>query len=188
MCLHNNQLTPVHPAGAAAARDSYLRSDRILEAALKLGADALHPGYGFLSENADFAEQCEAANVRFVGPPSASIRAMGDKSRAKEIMAAAKVPVVPGYHGEDQSIGWYAPGCCAGTWQVSLPMVVADGMAWVSLCGGRPVCPCPFWRRTWSKRAASCGPVAVSGSEGITMFQCHLDHTHFHSMKEETAA
>ncbi|KAG2439506.1 hypothetical protein HXX76_004860 [Chlamydomonas incerta] len=89
--------------GAAAARDSYLRGDAILDAARRSGADAIHPGYGFLSENAAFAEACAAAGLAFVGPPAAAIRAMGDKSRAKEIMQAAGVPVVPGYHGEDQS-------------------------------------------------------------------------------------
>ncbi|KAG2445199.1 hypothetical protein HYH02_008667 [Chlamydomonas schloesseri] len=89
--------------GAAAARDSYLRGDAILDVAARSGATAVHPGYGFLSENAAFAEACAAAGLAFVGPPAAAIRAMGDKSRAKEIMQAAGVPVVPGYHGADQS-------------------------------------------------------------------------------------
>ncbi len=88
--------------GPPAARESYLRSDNILAVARSAGADAVHPGYGFLSENAAFAEACAAAGVRFVGPPADAIRAMGDKARAKEIMSAAGVPVVPGYHGADQ--------------------------------------------------------------------------------------
>jgi len=91
-----------HPIGGAAARDSYLRPDRIIEVARKAGADAIHPGYGFLSENADFAEACAAAGITFVGPPAAAIRAMGSKAEAKRLMEAAGVPVVPGYHGDDQ--------------------------------------------------------------------------------------
>ncbi|MEX2008593.1 MAG: biotin carboxylase N-terminal domain-containing protein, partial [Dongiaceae bacterium] len=88
--------------GPAPAAESYLRADRIVEAARLTGAAAIHPGYGFLAENADFAEACAAAGLVFVGPPAAAIRAMGMKSEAKAIMARAGVPVVPGYHGADQ--------------------------------------------------------------------------------------
>ncbi len=88
--------------GPAAARDSYLRGDLILETARKCGAEAIHPGYGFLSENADFAEACAKAGLVFIGPPPAAIRAMGSKSAAKDIMGRAGVPLVPGYHGEAQ--------------------------------------------------------------------------------------
>ena len=86
--------------GPAPAPESYLKGDRIIEAALATGAEAIHPGYGFLSENADFAEAVEAAGLVFIGPPPASIRAMGLKDAAKALMAEAGVPVVPGYHGE----------------------------------------------------------------------------------------
>jgi acetyl-CoA carboxylase biotin carboxylase subunit len=89
--------------GAAPARESYLRGDVILAAAKESGADAVHPGYGFLSENADFAEACAKAGVIFVGPPASAIRAMGLKDRAKALMSEAGVAVVPGYLGEDQS-------------------------------------------------------------------------------------
>jgi 3-methylcrotonyl-CoA carboxylase alpha subunit len=89
--------------GAPPAADSYLRADRIVEAARRTGAQAVHPGYGFLSENAGFAELCADAGVAFVGPPPAAIRAMGDKSAAKRVMDDAGVPTVPGYHGEDQA-------------------------------------------------------------------------------------
>ena len=88
--------------GPAAARESYLVMERILDAARRTGAQAIHPGYGFLSENADFAEACEAAGILFVGPPASAIRAMGSKSAAKALMAEAGVPLTPGYHGEDQ--------------------------------------------------------------------------------------
>jgi 3-methylcrotonyl-CoA carboxylase alpha subunit len=89
--------------GPAAARDSYLRSDRILEVALASGAQAVHPGYGFLSENAGFAAACAEAGIVFIGPPVEAIVAMGSKSGAKALMSGAGVPLVPGYHGDDQS-------------------------------------------------------------------------------------
>ncbi|TBR06655.1 MAG: acetyl/propionyl/methylcrotonyl-CoA carboxylase subunit alpha [Lysobacter sp.] len=89
--------------GGPRPQDSYLRGDVILEVALKSGAQAIHPGYGFLSENADFAEAVEAAGITFIGPPAASMRRMGSKAGAKELMQAAGVPVVPGYTGEEQS-------------------------------------------------------------------------------------
>jgi 3-methylcrotonyl-CoA carboxylase alpha subunit len=89
--------------GPAPARESYLKIEAILEAARATGADAIHPGYGFLSENASFADAVAAAGLIFIGPPASAIRAMGSKSAAKALMAAANVPIVPGYHGEDQS-------------------------------------------------------------------------------------
>ena len=89
--------------GPSAARESYLVADKIIEAAKRTGAQAVHPGYGFLSENAGFAEACAKAGLVFIGPPPAAIRAMGSKSEAKKIMEKAKVPLVPGYHGDDQS-------------------------------------------------------------------------------------
>jgi 3-methylcrotonyl-CoA carboxylase alpha subunit len=89
--------------GPAPARESYLSIAALLDAARATGAEAVHPGYGFLSENADFAEACAAAGLVFVGPPPAAIRAMGSKAAAKALMERAGVPLVPGYHGEDQS-------------------------------------------------------------------------------------
>ena len=89
--------------GPAPARDSYLRGDRIIAAAQRTGAAAIHPGYGFLSENAGFAADCTAAGLVFVGPGAAAIRAMGSKSAAKSLIENAGVAVVPGYHGDDQS-------------------------------------------------------------------------------------
>ena len=87
---------------------SYLSIGALIDAAKATGAEALHPGYGFLAENADLAEACAAHGLAFVGPPSAAIRAMGDKSAAKARMAAAGVPCVPGYHGPDQSLARFA--------------------------------------------------------------------------------
>ena len=89
--------------GPAPARESYLRIDAIIAAAKASGAEAIHPGYGFLSENAEFAEACAAAGIVFIGPPASAIRAMGSKSAAKALMERAGVPLVPGYHGDDQS-------------------------------------------------------------------------------------
>ena len=88
--------------GPPPARDSYLVIDRLIEVASLAHADCIHPGYGFLSENAQFAEACAAAGVVFVGPPPSAIRAMGLKDQAKALMEKAGVPVVPGYHGEIQ--------------------------------------------------------------------------------------
>lgn len=88
--------------GEPAARDSYLRADRILEAARATGAQAVHPGYGFLSENEAFAKACADAGIIFVGPPASAIEAMGSKSAAKALMETAGVPLVPGYHGDNQ--------------------------------------------------------------------------------------
>ncbi|RPH22156.1 MAG: acetyl/propionyl/methylcrotonyl-CoA carboxylase subunit alpha [Alteromonadaceae bacterium TMED7] len=89
--------------GPSPSRESYLLADKVIAAAKQTGAQAIHPGYGFLSENADFCRNCAAENITFIGPPVGAIEAMGSKSAAKNIMEKAEVPLVPGYHGEDQS-------------------------------------------------------------------------------------
>ena len=89
--------------GPAAARESYLNGARILEVARERGCESIHPGYGFLSENADFARACEQAGVVFIGPPATSIDRMGSKSEARRLMSAAGVPVLPGYDDDDQA-------------------------------------------------------------------------------------
>jgi 3-methylcrotonyl-CoA carboxylase alpha subunit len=89
--------------GPASARESYLRGDVILDAARRSGAQGIHPGYGFLSENEGFAQACADAGLVFIGPPPAAIRAMGLKAESKRLMAQAGVPLIPGYHGADQS-------------------------------------------------------------------------------------
>jgi 3-methylcrotonyl-CoA carboxylase alpha subunit len=88
--------------GGATAADTYLSIDRIIAAAKATGAQAIHPGYGFLSENESFAQACVQANIIFIGPPASAIRAMGSKSAAKTLMEKAGVPLVPGYHGDNQ--------------------------------------------------------------------------------------
>ncbi|MDX9994739.1 MAG: acetyl/propionyl/methylcrotonyl-CoA carboxylase subunit alpha [Rhodocyclaceae bacterium] len=88
--------------GPAAARESYLVIDRIIAACKSTGAQAVHPGYGFLSENEEFAEACAANGIVFIGPPVSAIRAMGLKSESKKLMEKAGVPLTPGYHGDDQ--------------------------------------------------------------------------------------
>ncbi|MGE4601775.1 MAG: biotin carboxylase N-terminal domain-containing protein, partial [Planctomycetota bacterium] len=85
--------------GTAAPADSYLRIDRLIEAARQSESDAIHPGYGFLSENADFARAVEKAGLIFIGPTPLQIESMGDKVRARELMAAASIPVIPGTDG-----------------------------------------------------------------------------------------
>lgn len=90
--------------GSSEAQASYLNRDAILNAARLAKADAIHPGYGFLSENAEFAEACLNAGMMFIGPPAAAIRAMGEKATAKSLMEKTGIPLVPGYHGEEQDI------------------------------------------------------------------------------------
>ncbi|MDB5408983.1 MAG: 3-methylcrotonyl-CoA carboxylase [Rhodospirillales bacterium] len=111
--LHVAMADEAHEIGPAAARDSYLRGEKIIAAALRSGAEAVHPGYGFLSENADFAEACAAAGLVFIGPPVAAIRAMGSKAAAKTLMAAAGVATVPGYHGTAQDLEAFAAAAAA---------------------------------------------------------------------------
>jgi 3-methylcrotonyl-CoA carboxylase alpha subunit len=101
--MHVAMADEAYRIGPPPARESYLRGDAIVEAARRSGAQAIHPGYGFLSENPGFAEACAREGLVFVGPPAEAIRAMGSKSAAKRIMERAGVPLVPGYHGEDQS-------------------------------------------------------------------------------------
>ena len=100
--LHVKEADEAHLIGAARASESYLNSPRIIEVANAAGAEAVHPGYGFLSENADFAKACAKAGVIFVGPPVKAMRLMGRKDDAKAKMSAAGIPVVPGYDGADQ--------------------------------------------------------------------------------------
>jgi len=88
--------------GGSAPKDSYLRWEKILEAAKATGAEAVHPGYGFLSENEEFAQACADAGLVFIGPPPSAIKAMGLKAESKQLMEKAGVPLVPGYHGHDQ--------------------------------------------------------------------------------------
>jgi 3-methylcrotonyl-CoA carboxylase alpha subunit len=108
------------PIGPAPARESYLVGERILDVACRSGAEAIHPGYGFLSENARFAEACTAAGIVFIGPPAAAIRAMGSKSAAKTLMERAGVPLVPGYHGEAQDL----PTLAAAAEQIGYPVLI----------------------------------------------------------------
>jgi 3-methylcrotonyl-CoA carboxylase alpha subunit len=89
--------------GGSAPKDSYLRWEKILEAAKATGAEAVHPGYGFLSENEEFAQACADAGLVFIGPPPSAIKAMGLKAESKQLMEKARVPLVPGYHGSDQN-------------------------------------------------------------------------------------
>lgn len=101
--LHTRMADEAVYIGAAPSSASYLQYQKVIDAALSTGAQAIHPGYGFLSENADFCKACDAAGIVFIGPPAEAIEAMGSKSAAKTIMGRAGVPLVPGYHGDDQS-------------------------------------------------------------------------------------
>jgi len=102
--MHVHMADEAYRIGPAPSQQSYLRGEKILEVAKASGSQAIHPGYGFLSENVEFASACQKEGVIFVGPPSSAIRDMGIKSTSKLIMEAANVPCIKGYHGEDQSI------------------------------------------------------------------------------------
>src|SRR5689334_23291675 len=100
--LHVASCDEAYLIGPAPARESYLKAERIIEVARRSGAQAIHPGYGFLSENAAFAQACADSGITFIGPSAHAIAAMGSKSASKDIMGRAGVPLVPGYHGESQ--------------------------------------------------------------------------------------
>jgi 3-methylcrotonyl-CoA carboxylase alpha subunit len=127
--LHVREADRAFPIGPSPARDSYLNVGRILEAARASGAEAIHPGYGFLSENPDFADACAAAGLVFVGPPAAAMRAMGSKSAAKSLMAQSSVPLLPGYHGDNQDAAFLADQAT----RIGFPVVIKA----VSGGGGR---------------------------------------------------
>ena len=125
--LHVAAADEAHRIGPPPARESYLGAEAILDAARRAGADAIHPGYGFLSENPDFAEACEARGIAFVGPPAAAIRAMGSKIEAKRLLASAGVPLVPGYHGGDQAPERLAREAEAAGWPVLVKASAGGG-------------------------------------------------------------
>src|ERR671920_1302353 len=118
--LHVEMADEAINIGPAPARDSYLRAEAILDAAKRTGAEAIHPGYGFLSENAAFAEACAAAGVVFVGPPPDAMRAMGSKAAAKALMETSGVPLLPGYHGERQDPAFLADQAA----RIGFPVVI----------------------------------------------------------------
>jgi len=113
--------------GAAATRESYLNIERIITAARETGAQAIHPGYGFLAENEEFAERCAQAGIAFIGPPVAAIRAMGSKSAAKALMEKAGVPLVPGYHGDNQDAAFLATEATRIDWPVLIKASAGGG-------------------------------------------------------------
>ena len=127
--LHVQAADRAYLIGPAAARESYLNITRIIETALAAGADAIHPGYGFLSENPVFAEACAAAGIVFVGPPPSAMRAMGSKSAAKALMEKSSVPLLPGYHGDRQDTDFLADQAA----RIGFPVVIKA----VSGGGGR---------------------------------------------------
>lgn len=101
--LHVELADEAYNIGPAASQQSYLRGEKIIDVAKRTNCQAIHPGYGFLSESVEFSDLCQKENVIFMGPPASAIRDMGIKSTSKHIMSAAGVPVINGYHGEDQS-------------------------------------------------------------------------------------
>src|SRR5947208_11604442 len=118
--LHVRMADAAYPIGPAPASESYLQIDRIIETARAAGAEAIHPGYGFLSENPDFAQACAAAGLIFVGPPARAMRAMGSKAAAKALMERSGVPLLPGYHGSEQDPDFLA----AAAERIGFPVVI----------------------------------------------------------------
>lgn len=127
--MHVKAADRAFPIGGAAPRDSYLNIARVIDAALKSGAQAIHPGYGFLSENPAFADACAEAGIIFIGPPASAMRAMGSKSAAKALMGTSGVPLLPGYHGDNQDPSFLADQAV----RVGFPVVIKA----VSGGGGR---------------------------------------------------
>ena len=125
--LHIRMCDEAHRLGSAPARESYLAIDKLIDVAKRAGAECIHPGYGFLSENAEFAEACAAAGIVFVGPPPGAIRAMGLKSQAKKLMRQAGVPIVPGYHGERQETQFLARQADAIGYPVLIKAIAGGG-------------------------------------------------------------
>ena len=138
---HVHQADEAVRLGPAPAAESYLRIDALITAARATGADALHPGYGFLSERADFARACAVAGLVFIGPPAEAIDAMGDKARAKRRMAEAGVPCVPGYLGEDQSDERLRHEAQALGWPLLVKAVAGGGGRGMRLVRGAPELP-----------------------------------------------
>ena len=127
--MHVQAADRAYPIGASPPRDSYLNIPRIIEAARRSGAEAIHPGYGFLSENPAFADACTEAGIVFIGPPASAMRAMGSKSAAKTLMETSGVPLLPGYHGDNQNPSFL----CDQAARIGFPVVIKA----VSGGGGR---------------------------------------------------
>ena len=131
--------------GAAAARESYLDGGKVIAAAKQAGAQAIHPGYGFLSEQADFAQACADSGVIFVGPPPGAMRAIKDKAQARAVMRAAGVPVVPGSEGHvGEEVGAKAAAASLG-----YPLLVK------AAAGGGPTKTMPASAQAWANAACS---------------------------------
>lgn len=124
---HVKQADEAYRLGGPAASESYLLGDKICEIALACGAQGIHPGYGFLSENAQFAHKCASKGLTFIGPPSSAITSMGSKSESKNIMEAAGVPCTPGYHGEDQDLATLVDAAKRIGFPVMLKAVMGGG-------------------------------------------------------------
>ncbi|KAH9949411.1 carbamoyl-phosphate synthase L chain, ATP binding domain-containing protein [Amylocystis lapponica] len=125
--LHVQMADEAYCIGPAPSSESYLRMDKIIDVCHRSGAQAVHPGYGFLSENADFAERLAAEGIVFIGPPASAIVSMGSKSESKTIMSAAHVPVVPGYHGSNQDTDFLAQQAAAIGYPVLIKAVHGGG-------------------------------------------------------------
>ena len=159
--LHVAVCDDAYRIGPPPPRESYLDAKAIIAIARKCGAQAIHPGYGFLSENEDFATACTRAGIVFIGPPPAAIAAMGSKSAAKNIMGKAGVPLVPGYHGADQDPALLAREAAAIGYPVLIKATAGGGGK------GMKVVEAPTDLRR-ARRAESFGNIARITAEATT--------------------
>ena len=179
--LHTRLADVAVPIGPAPAAQSYLSIDRVLEAAARTGAQAIHPGYGFLSENVDFARACEKAGVVFIGPPIAAIEAMADKIRAKQTVMAAGVPVVPGRTEPGMDDDQVTDAAVAVGFPVLLKPsagVAARACGW---CGPGVSCPRrsrpPGARRVTPSAMTPCWWSGTSATPGTSRCRCSATPT-----------
>ncbi|AVP58465.1 acetyl/propionyl/methylcrotonyl-CoA carboxylase subunit alpha [Pulveribacter suum] len=160
--LHVREATQAVALGGAASGDSYLRIDKLLAAARASGADAVHPGYGFLSENADFAQAVQDAGLAWIGPPPASIRVLGSKAGAKQLAQQHGVPCLPGYAGEDQSDERFAVEAARIGYPVMVKAVAGGGGRGMRLVNGAAQLPAALASaRSEALAGFGCGDLLV---------------------------
>ena len=158
--LHVAACDEAYRLGPPPPRESYLDGEAIIAIAKMAGAQAIHPGYGFLSENERFAVACARAGIVFIGPPPAAIAAMGSKSAAKNIMGKANVPLVPGYHGDDQDPALLAREAARIGYPVLIKATAGGGGKGMKIVRARRRFPGALWRPRSARRSRGSATTA----------------------------